>query len=286
MSAPSRAIGRALLTTLAAAASSPFAHQPAMRLATVANSSMRPRAMGVRGSPPTGAVQQQQWLAAASVRCCSLCAKPRSKTSAASSPPAAVAAISMDAAADAAAAAAAVAAAVEPPQPVAPVPSAAAPAAAPSASASASVDLSSLDTVHLHGMRFFSYHGVYAEETRTGQPFELDVDLLADLDEAARTDRLAATVNYAAVYECARTVLTGPPYHHLLESLALKVIDDILRSFPPVQRVAVTLRKPKVAIPGLLDYAGVSLARTRVQRAHALSQTTPHDSTEAAKARE
>ena len=256
-----------------------------MRLATVASISMRPRTMGVRGAVPTGAMQQQ-WMAASPVRCCSLCAKPRSKTSAAPSPPAAVAAITADGAADAAAAAA-VAAAVEAPQPVAPVPSTAPLSAAPAATAAATVvDLSSLDTVHLHGMRFFSYHGVYAEETRTGQPFELDVDLLADLDEAARTDRLAATVNYAAVYECARTVLTGPPYHHLLESLALKVIDDILRSFPPVQRVAVTLRKPKVAIPGLLDYAGVSLARTRAQREHALAQTTPHDSAEAVKARE
>ena len=125
-------------------------------------------------------------------------------------------------------------------------------------------------------MRFFSYHGVYAEETRAGQPFELDVDLSADLDEAARTDRLGATVNYAAVYECAQAVLTGPPYHHLLESLALRVIDDILRRFASVQRVAVTLRKPKVAIPGLLDYAGVSLARTREQRAHALAQPNPN----------
>lgn len=133
-------------------------------------------------------------------------------------------------------------------------PAAAAPAAAPV-----------LDSVHLQGMRFFSHHGVYAEETRSGQPFEVDLSLTLDLSAAARADDLSLTVDYGAAHAVIARIVNGPPYYHLLEALSLRLIIAMLRAFPSVHAVRVVVRKPRVALPGLLAHSAVSMERRRDQ---------------------
>ena len=113
---------------------------------------------------------------------------------------------------------------------------------------------------------------MYPEETRAGQPFRIDMELSADLSRPARTDQLDDTINYAAVFSRVAAIMTGPRLHKLLESLALRIIDDLLDTFPTLHCVQIKLTKPKVAIPGILDFAGVTIRRTREQRAQARQQ--------------
>jgi dihydroneopterin aldolase len=122
-----------------------------------------------------------------------------------------------------------------------------------------------LDSVHLHGMRFFSHHGVYAEETRSGQPFEVDLSLQLDLSAAARADDLSLTVDYGSAHAVVSRLVEGPPHYHLLEALSLRLIVGLLRAFPAVHAVRVTLRKPRVALPGLLSHSAVTMERRRDQ---------------------
>ena len=61
-----------------------------------------------------------------------------------------------------------------------------------------------MDRIELSGMEFFGYHGCCAEERRQGQRFVVDAVLHADLQEAGRTDRLEASVDYATVFEDVR----------------------------------------------------------------------------------
>jgi len=121
-------------------------------------------------------------------------------------------------------------------------------------------------------MRFFSYHGVYAEETRAGQPFEVDLTLQLDLSAAARTDELKHTVDYGAAHGLVARLVAGPPHNYLLEALSLRIITSLLRAFPAVHSVRVAVRKPHVAIAGLLDYSGVTMERRRDQLARELQQ--------------
>jgi dihydroneopterin aldolase len=129
-----------------------------------------------------------------------------------------------------------------------------------------------MDVVHLHGMRLFSYHGFYAEETRKGQPFECDLDLSMPLTEAGESDALAHTVDYGAVHAMLQRILIGPPYLKLLESLSLRCIDQLLLAFPRVHSIRITMRKPQVSLQGLLEYSGVTMERSREQRANALQR--------------
>lgn len=57
------------------------------------------------------------------------------------------------------------------------------------------------DRILLRGLVFHGYHGVLPEEQVLGQKFVVDASLSADLAAAGRSDDLADTVSYAAVYE-------------------------------------------------------------------------------------
>jgi dUTP pyrophosphatase len=100
-----------------------------------------------------------------------------------------------------------------------------------------------VDTIQLHGLTFYGYHGVHAEEQRLGQRFVVDADLRLDLKPAGRSDALERTVNYSAVARVLKEVIEGRPFK-LIEALAEALAAAILDRFPPVQSVRVRVAKP------------------------------------------
>lgn len=117
------------------------------------------------------------------------------------------------------------------------------------------------DRVSLRNMQFYAYHGVFGAERELGQRFEVDVDLYVDATEAAATDDLGKAVNYVEVYGVVRAVVEGQPLN-LIEAVAGTIAKDVLDRFP-VERVTVRVRKPSVAIGGVLDGTEVELTRNR-----------------------
>lgn len=118
------------------------------------------------------------------------------------------------------------------------------------------------DRVSLHNMQFFAYHGVFGAERELGQRFEVDVDLYVDTAAAAASDDLSDAVNYVEVYDLVKAVTEGEPFN-LIEALAGTIADRVLAGFAPVAGVTVRVRKPSVAIPGVLGGTEVELSRTR-----------------------
>jgi dihydroneopterin aldolase len=115
------------------------------------------------------------------------------------------------------------------------------------------------DIIRLKGMTLFGYYGVSKAEREIGQKIQVDLELHADLRAACRSDDLADTINYEAVY--ARVVeAASRKKHRLLESLGEDICDAVLHSFP-VSRVVVTLRKTNLPFPNSIDYVEVVLAR-------------------------
>jgi dihydroneopterin aldolase len=120
-----------------------------------------------------------------------------------------------------------------------------------------------MDEVFLEGLRFYAYHGVNPEERTLGQRFTVDVRLETDLREAGQSDDLNRTISYSAVYKRVRAIVEGTP-RDLLETVAEEIAQTILSEFPRASAVAVTVRKPEVAIKGsMLDAAGVTIRRRR-----------------------
>ena len=57
------------------------------------------------------------------------------------------------------------------------------------------------DRIELRGLRSIGTHGVLAEEQARAQPFEVDLELEADLTVAGRSDDLIDTVDYGSLAE-------------------------------------------------------------------------------------
>lgn len=117
------------------------------------------------------------------------------------------------------------------------------------------------DRIELHGLRAVGTHGVLPEELERAQPFEVDLELTADLETAASTDDLADTVDYGLVAVAAAAVITGP-HAQLLEHLAGRIADAVLTAAGPRARaVRVTVRKLRPPVPVDLVSAAITITR-------------------------
>ncbi len=108
-----------------------------------------------------------------------------------------------------------------------------------------------LSTIRIIGAEIYARHGVGEAERTIGGRYSFDIDMQADITDAARTDHVADTVNYQEVYEMTRDILTGTN-RRLLESLVVEIAETILARFPRTESVAVRLRKLSVPIDGVI----------------------------------
>jgi 7,8-dihydroneopterin aldolase/epimerase/oxygenase len=118
------------------------------------------------------------------------------------------------------------------------------------------------DSIFITGLALHAFHGVMPHEGKVGQSFKLDIQLDIDLTEASRSDRLAHTVSYGTVAAIASEVFCADRYR-LIEAAAGAVIDTLLRKFPAVQRVRITVHKPHAPIAATFDDVGVVITRAR-----------------------
>jgi 7,8-dihydroneopterin aldolase/epimerase/oxygenase len=117
------------------------------------------------------------------------------------------------------------------------------------------------DRIVLQNMRFEARHGYYDHEQATPQPFEVDVELVLDLQPAGLEDDLDRTIDYARVYGVVRQIVESTSFR-LLEALAEAISHEILADFA-VTEVGIRVRKPAVDLGGPLDHAGVEIWRRR-----------------------
>lgn len=110
-------------------------------------------------------------------------------------------------------------------------------------------------------MVFQGRHGVHPHERLVEQRFEVDVELLLNLQPAGVDDDLARTVDYSSVYATVRQIVESTSFR-LLEALAEAIAHELLADVS-VSEVGIRVRKPEVDLDGPLDYAGVEIWRHR-----------------------
>jgi dihydroneopterin aldolase len=117
------------------------------------------------------------------------------------------------------------------------------------------------DRIVLRNMVFRGRHGVYPIEQFADQPFEVDVELVLNLQPAGVDDDLARSVDYGLVYALCKQVVESTSFR-LLEALAEAIAHELLAAHR-VDEVGVRIRKPEVDLGGPLDWAGVEIWRQR-----------------------
>ena len=117
------------------------------------------------------------------------------------------------------------------------------------------------DRIQLRGLRALGLCGALPEEQERRQPFEIDLDVEADLSLAGRTDRLEDTIDYGELCRRTEAVVLEERFV-LMERLAERIAEVVLAD-GRVTAVTVTVRKLRPPVPQQLETSGVRLRRAR-----------------------
>jgi len=75
-------------------------------------------------------------------------------------------------------------------------------------------------TIELKQLRFFGHHGLYKEERKTGNEFEVNVSV-SYIPGSELITELSSTINYAVLFETVRKRMKQPT--DLLETLVMQI---------------------------------------------------------------
>ncbi len=117
------------------------------------------------------------------------------------------------------------------------------------------------DRIEIRGLRALGVCGALPEEQNRPQPFEIDLDVEADLSVAGRSDRLDDTVDYGGLCAAVEAVVVGERFQ-LMERLAARITEVVLAD-ARVLAVTVIVRKLRPPVAQQLETSGVRLRRTR-----------------------
>ncbi len=106
------------------------------------------------------------------------------------------------------------------------------------------------DVLRLRNMAFYAYHGLFPEEEKLGQRFEVDVEIYGNFRGYAQNGGEGA-VNYPEVYAAVEAVVTGERFG-LVESLADRIAQVVQARFGLTQ-IVVRVRKPNPPVSGHFD---------------------------------
>jgi 7,8-dihydroneopterin aldolase/epimerase/oxygenase len=112
--------------------------------------------------------------------------------------------------------------------------------------------------IKLDQLHFFAYHGLYEEERKNGNEFEVNlaVTLLPAVHDIIE---LAETVNYEQLYELIKTEMLKP--RDLLETFVMEISEAIHLKFPQIKKIAISLTKLRPPIAGFTGSVAVKYSR-------------------------
>lgn len=119
-----------------------------------------------------------------------------------------------------------------------------------------------MNIIRIKRATFYGYHGVRSEEQSVGGKFEADVDIYTDFSAAAKNDSLSETIDYHKVYSFMYHLALEQKYY-LIESLAVKIADELLKKFLEIQKVGVRVRKNNPPLGGVVDCVEVEVIKER-----------------------
>ena len=115
--------------------------------------------------------------------------------------------------------------------------------------------------IYLDEMRFYAYHGVMEQERLVGGEYSVSLAVEADLTEAIRTDDVADTINYAALYEIVKSEMAVPS--KLLEHVAGRIGRRAMETFERITMLTVRVTKLNPPMGADCKGASVELIMTR-----------------------
>ncbi|MBM3432053.1 MAG: dihydroneopterin aldolase [Bacteroidetes bacterium] len=118
--------------------------------------------------------------------------------------------------------------------------------------------MNGLITLTLLDLRFFAYHGWYAQEAEKGQPFLINLWITYPEPDTS-VEQLDQTIDYTLVYDLLDAQMKKP--RKLLEELAQSILSEIHDQFPRVSELKIHIQKISPPVAGLDGRLGIELLR-------------------------
>lgn len=113
-------------------------------------------------------------------------------------------------------------------------------------------------TIELKNLRFFAEHGMYQEESKVGNQFEVDMSIGCKSPKKIITS-IDQTINYVEVYRIIQEEFNVRKY--LLETCAMQIADKLQIQFPEIEQLTISIRKLN---PPITNFSGsVSITYTK-----------------------
>ncbi|GAA3588690.1 dihydroneopterin aldolase [Flavivirga amylovorans] len=115
--------------------------------------------------------------------------------------------------------------------------------------------------IKVENIRVFAYHGCLKEETKIGSDYRVDLEVKADLQNSAKTDRLSDTVDYVFLNRIIKEEMEVPSY--LLETVARRILDRIFNEDKLVKKATVLVSKLNPPIGGDVERVTIKMTDKR-----------------------
>ena len=113
-------------------------------------------------------------------------------------------------------------------------------------------------TIELKGLKFFAEHGMYQEERKVGNQFEIDLEVSFKVPKHTVTS-IDETVNYVEIYRIVEERFSE--HRNLLETCAMEISQALHDYFSEIKKVFITIKKINPPITNFTGSVGVSYTK-------------------------
>lgn len=118
-----------------------------------------------------------------------------------------------------------------------------------------------MGSIKLKNIKVFAYHGCLDEEGKIGSDYRVDLKVKGDLTNSAKSDELADTIDYVQLNKIVKEEMAIRS--KLLESVAERINNRVLKEIIMVQKVTVSVSKINPPIGGNVAEVSVTISKSR-----------------------
>ena len=117
-----------------------------------------------------------------------------------------------------------------------------------------------MDQIKIENLDIYANHGVFPEENEKGQHFFVNAALYTNTRPAGQADDLTLSTNYGEVCHFMDEFMKENTFQ-LIETVAERLAQAVLISFPLVQGITIEIRKPEAPIGLPFESVSVEICR-------------------------
>ena len=117
-----------------------------------------------------------------------------------------------------------------------------------------------MDFIKIEDLEVYAKHGVLSAENQLGQKFLVTATLYTDTTRAGLTDCLDYSIDYAAICNFITEYMHANTFK-LIEAVAENLANDLLLTYPVLEKIDITIKKPWAPIGLPLKTVSVNITR-------------------------